>query len=160
MMLRVVQLFGSRLVVQAAGFLTMVVAARGLEPAAFGRYAFTVILAALLAQIPGSGLDLAAVRVSARYWERAPEQARGVLLTAGALKLCVSLLLVALLVGLADPLARIGVLRPDVVTPIRYAALSAFALALTDLALSTLQAQERFEPTLMINLFDGLRNLQ
>lgn len=155
----IAQLFGSRSFGQVAAFLTIVAVARSLDPDAFGLYTFTFTLAALIAQIPGSGLDLSAVRVSARYWEHEPERARGVLLVAGAMKMSLCLGLALLLTALAGPLAALGVMRPELAAAIPAVALGAFALALSELTLSMLQAQERFGQVLVVNVLSAMLKL-
>src|SRR5215210_5574082 len=87
------QVFFARLFGQTAGFLTAVLVARALGPEGFGIYSLALISATLLAQIPGPGADMSAVRVSARYRAHDPERAREVLLVAALAKAIVSIAL-------------------------------------------------------------------
>src|SRR5882724_13579714 len=92
------QAFGSRLSTQVAGFLTAVLVARALGPEGVGVYSLMLISATLLAQLPGPGADMSAVRVSARYRTQCPERAREVLLVAALTKAMASLGLALLVV--------------------------------------------------------------
>jgi O-antigen/teichoic acid export membrane protein len=137
------QAFGARLVAQAAGFVIAVLIARALGPQDFGVYSFMLIGATLLAQVPGAGLDLSAVRISARHRLHEPERAREVLLVAGLVKAGIGLALALLAMLLASQLAGVPG-NPEYVAALRIAAPAALALAMTELLLATLQAYERF----------------
>jgi O-antigen/teichoic acid export membrane protein len=145
------QAFGSRLSTQVAGFLTAVLVARALGPEGFGVYSLMLISATLLAQLPGPGADMSAVRVSARYRTQCPERAREVLLVAALTKAMASLGLALLIVLLAGPLAALFQ-NPASATALRCAALSAFALGMTEYMLATLQAEQRFGRMLGVSL--------
>jgi PST family polysaccharide transporter len=149
---RAAQVFGARLFAQIAGFLTAVLVARALGPESFGVYSLALISATLLAQLPGPGADMTAVRVSARYRAHDPGRAREALLVAGLAKAAVSLALTLAGAALAGPLAALWLDHPLGATALRYAALSAFAIGMTEYMLSTLQAGERFGRMLFVSL--------
>jgi O-antigen/teichoic acid export membrane protein len=146
------QVFGARLFAQAAGFLTAVLVARALGPESFGIYSLALISATLLAQLPGPGADMSAVRVSARYRAHDPERAREVLLVAALAEAAVSLTLALAGVALAGPLAATFFEHPQAATALRCAALSAGAIGMTEYMLATLQAGERFGRMLFVSL--------
>jgi O-antigen/teichoic acid export membrane protein len=146
------QMFGSRLLGQLAGFAVAVLVARELGPAAFGLYSFMLVVALLLASVPGTGLDMAAVRLCSRDWLTNPQRARGMLLVSGVSKgLCVLALALAALL-LAGPLLGGLLERPHLVPPLQAAAPGAVALAMTEFFLAALQTQERFGLMFAINL--------
>ena len=149
---RAAQVFGARLFAQTAGFFTAVLVARALGPESFGVYSLALISSTLLAQFPGPGADMTAVRVSARYRAHSPDQARETLLVAGLAKAAISLALALVGAALAGPLAAIALDHPQGATALRYAALSAFAFGMTEYMLSTLQAGERFGRMLYVSL--------
>jgi O-antigen/teichoic acid export membrane protein len=145
------QAFGARMATQVAGFLTAVLVARALGPEGFGLYSLMLISATLLSQLPGPGADMSAVRVSARYSARDPERACQVLLVAALAKAAISLGLALLVMLFARPLAAL-LHNPDSATALRCAALSAFALGMTEYMLATLQAGQRFGRMLAVSL--------
>jgi O-antigen/teichoic acid export membrane protein len=146
------QVFGARLFGQTAGFLTAVLVARALGPEGFGIYSLALISATLLAQLPGPGVDMSAVRVSARYRAHDLERAREVLLVAALAKAGLSFVLALAGVALAGPLAATFLEHPQGVTALRYAALSAGAIGMTEYMLATLQSGERFGRMLFVSL--------
>lgn len=149
--LAVVQLFSARMAGQVAGFLAAILVARALGPSGFGSYSLALTIALILATVPGGGLDLAVVRVSARHWAGQPGRARDVLLAGGVIRAGAALLLT--LAGLAaawtlnDPLAL-----PALALPVACAALAGFAIAMGDYILAALQARERFGRMFALNL--------
>lgn len=146
------QVFGARLFAQAAGFLTAVLVARALGPESFGIYSLALISATLLAQLPGPGADMSAVRVSARYRAHDPERAREVLLVAALAEASVSLTVALVGLALAGPLAAAFLDHPQGATALRCAVLSAGAIGMTEYMLATLQAGERFGRMLFVSL--------
>ncbi|HEU5101269.1 MAG TPA: lipopolysaccharide biosynthesis protein [Roseiflexaceae bacterium] len=146
------QVFFARLFGQAAGFLTAVLVARALGPEGFGIYSLALIGATLLAQLPGPGADMSAVRVSARYRAHDPDRAREALLVAALAKAAVSLALALAGAALAEPLAATFLAHPQGATALRYAALSAGAIGMTEYMLATLQAGEQFGRMLFVSL--------
>jgi O-antigen/teichoic acid export membrane protein len=145
------QLFGARLFAQAAGFAAAVMVARALGPDAFGHYALMVIVATLLSEVPGAGLDLSAVRLSAGDWPRHPSRARGMLVVAGTTKATCGLSLLLLGVVFASPIASHALARPELALPIQCAALAGVALSMTETLMASLQAQERFGQLFQVN---------
>jgi O-antigen/teichoic acid export membrane protein len=145
------QVFGARLAAQAAGFATAVLIARALGPQGFGVYSFMLIAATLMAQVPGAGLDMSAVRVSARHRERDPERARQVLLVAGIGKTLLGLALALLGVLVAGWLAGGELGPPESAAALRFAAAASLALALTEFTIAALQAYERFGAMLAVS---------
>lgn len=136
-------MFGARVIGQAAGLAVTVLAARELGPTAFGLYSFVVVGAVLLADLPGAGIDLSAVRVSARHWTRDPDRARGVLLASGAVKIAVAAALCGVTALAAETVARpLG--HAALTDAARFAAVSAVGLALLEYGVAVLQARERF----------------
>jgi len=146
------QVFGARLFAQAAGFLTAVLVARALGPESFGIYSLALISATLLAQLPGPGADMSAVRVSARYRAHDPERAREVLLVAALAEASVSLIVALVGIALAGPLAATFLEHPQGATALRCAVLSAGAIGMTEYMLATLQAGEHFGRMLFVSL--------
>jgi O-antigen/teichoic acid export membrane protein len=138
------QVFGSRIAAQAAGMAVTVIVARQLGPALFGTYAFATVAALVLAQLPGVGLDMSAVRLSAAARADAPQRARGVLLAAGGVKLLAGLLLIVAIWATTLLSPALAPISAEFVLPLRYAVVAALALALTEFAVAALQAHECF----------------
>lgn len=138
-----VQLLASRLAGQAAGFLVALIAARELGPEAFGVFAFAIVAIALLQELPGAGLDLSAVRFSARRWADQPERAQAILRLAGGVKVACSLAVGTLAVLLAMPVATL-LDRPALAAPLIVAGVAAIAVAATEFLLAALQSREQF----------------
>jgi O-antigen/teichoic acid export membrane protein len=149
--LAVVQLFGSRMAGQVAGFLAAILVARAVGPEAFGLYSVAVTIAIILAAVPGGGLDLAVVRVTARHWTMAPERSHNVLFAGGLIRLAAALLLT--IIGLVVAWLLQGPLdRAALAAPVACAALAGLAIGMTDYMLATFQARERFRPMFTLNL--------
>lgn len=146
------QLFGSRMIGQIAGFAVAAVVANELGPEAFGLYAFMQAMGLLLAGLPGAGLDMATVRLCARDWEQQPDRARGMMVVAGSSKAVCALAMLLLGLALADVVLGQVLQRPDLVLPLRFAALGALALAMTEFMLAALQTQERFGQMFLVNV--------
>jgi O-antigen/teichoic acid export membrane protein len=146
------QVYASRAIAQAASLLTTVLLARALDPTAVGLYSFAVILAMLLADVSGAGLDLAAVRFAARDASTDPARARGVLVLAGLMKGGCALALSLVVLALAHPLAGAWLGRPELVGPIRFGAVAGVGIAMTEYAFSALQARERFGHVVLVNV--------
>jgi O-antigen/teichoic acid export membrane protein len=140
-----VQVFGSRIAGQAAGVLAAVVAARVLGPEAFGQYSFALVAALLMAQFPGTGLDIAVVRASAGLRVASPERARGVLLVAGGGKLALGACVALAALAVTAPGAAHNESLAGLARPLRAAALAALGLAATEFGVAALQAHERFD---------------
>jgi O-antigen/teichoic acid export membrane protein len=155
----ILQLFGSRMTGQAAGFLAAILVARALGPEGFGPYSLALTLALVLAAVPGGGLDLAVVRVSARYWSQRPERGWGVLLVGGLARGGAALVLT--IAGLVAAWALNSPLldRPELALPVACSALAGFATAVTDYVLAALQARERFGRMLVLNLIGAALKL-
>ncbi|HEX2184073.1 MAG TPA: hypothetical protein VHN78_01035, partial [Chloroflexota bacterium] len=81
------------------------VKARALGPEAFGLYAFAILTAALLSEIPGAGLDLSAVRSAAGHWTTDAARARRIMVAAGGIKLSCGLALAGIGILAAGPVA-------------------------------------------------------
>jgi O-antigen/teichoic acid export membrane protein len=144
------QVFGARLVAQAAGFVIAVLIARVLGPHGFGVYSFMLIAATLLAQVPGPGLDMSAVRVSARSRATDPERSRLALRVAGAAKAVLGAILAITVVVAASALPVQWLGQAENAGALRIAGPAALALALTEFVLATLQAYERFGRLLVV----------
>lgn len=142
---------GSRALGHGAGFIVTVLVARELGPVALGLYSFALVVATLLSEVPGAGLDLTAVRLSARDWGAEPARARGVLLVAGLTKGVWTLGVAWAALVLADPIARLFG-RPELAPPLRFGAITGVALAMTEYLFAMLQIQERFGRILTVNL--------
>lgn len=138
------QVFGSRIVGQAASVIVALVIARVLGPADFGLYSFAIVTTLLLAQLPGTGLDMSAVRLSAREGSVNQEGARGILVVAGGTKLAFGLVLILASTVIADASVQNGFIQAELALPLRIAAVSALGLAMTEFTIATLQVQERF----------------
>lgn len=147
-----VQVFGSRIVGQAAGVLTAVIAARVLGPEAFGLYSVGLVATVLLAQFPGSGLDMTAVRLSARDRDDAPERARGTLVLAARVKCGLGALIAVVGLLVINAPAWQVIARPELAAPLRAAVLAAVALAATEYAIAALQVYERFGRILSVSI--------
>ena len=146
-----IQMFSSRALGQAAGIAVIVIVARELGPGALGLYSVALVIATLLADVPGAGLDLCAVRLSSRDGLANPPRARGVLLIAGLTKAAWGVIVAALALALADPVARL-IGRPELALPLRFAAVAGVAVGMTEYVLAALQAQERFRHILAVSL--------
>jgi O-antigen/teichoic acid export membrane protein len=135
-----------------------VLLARALDPASVGLYSFALIVATLLADLSGAGLDQSAIRFSARDRVSDPARARSVLLLAGAAKAGCAVGLSLLVLLLAGPVAGSWLARPELAGPIRLAAVAAVGLAMTEYAFSALQAGEHFRNVFAVNVaVAGLR---
>lgn len=144
------QIFLAQATAQAAGFAVAVVVARQLGAEAFGMYAFTLVVAVLLAQFPGAGLDMAAMPLGARYWPLDRKRAQSILSLSAALKLGLGVVVAGLGTVLADPIAQGVFQRGELATLIRVAVWWAIALALTDAMLVALQARERIRAIMAV----------
>jgi O-antigen/teichoic acid export membrane protein len=130
---------------QVMTFLVMISLARELEPATFGIYAFAVFVGASLSELSlGTGVDLAAIRLSAPYWQSSPERAWLVFQLVGVVKIALGVSILLLGVVGADFVGNVLLNRPEFVAALRTAAVAVLALTLTEFALSILQARERF----------------
>lgn len=157
--LATLQLFGSRTVAQAAGFLSAIIVARALGPEGFGAYSLALIVTPIIAAIPGGGLDLAIVRLSAPLWRDQPARARGLVLLGGLARGGIAMLLTGLALMVARTLGQPPFDRSDLVLPIAGAALAGLATAITDYLLATLQAREDFGQIMVLNLVGALLRL-
>jgi O-antigen/teichoic acid export membrane protein len=139
-----VQAAGTRAFMQVSSFIVMIALARALGPEPFGIYAFGVLVGTSVGELVlGMGVDIAAMRVSAPYWERVPQRAWAVFQLVGAGKLVVGLgLMVVGLVG-AEYAGDSILGRPELVIALRTAFVAALAVALTELGLAILQARQR-----------------
>ncbi|HEX2038046.1 MAG TPA: oligosaccharide flippase family protein [Chloroflexota bacterium] len=143
--------FGAKMVGQGAGLLASVLVARALGPEAFGLYAFAILTAALLSEIPGAGLDLSAVRTAAGHWTTDAARARRIMLAAGGIKLSCGLALAGIGILAAGLVATYLLGRPELAHPIRVAAVGAVLLATTELVLAVYQARERYGEMLAVS---------
>jgi O-antigen/teichoic acid export membrane protein len=149
------QLLGSRVAGQATGFLAATLVARWLGPDAFGLYSFALVVATLLSQLAGTGLDLSAVRVSARHWTTRPARARAVVVMATLSKASFGLCVGAPMLVLAGPVAERLLGRPELALSLQFGAIGALLLAVTDALLAALQGRERFGQMLVVNVISA-----
>jgi len=138
------QVFGARLLSQVTTLVASVLIARELGPGAFGAYAFCLALAMVVSDIPGSGLDMSAVRVSAGTWARSPGRARSALAVTASTKAGFGLSVAAFGLLAGDWLAADALGQPHLALPLKIAALAALPLGLNESMLAILQTQERF----------------
>jgi O-antigen/teichoic acid export membrane protein len=151
-------MLGSRALGHGASFLVTVLVGRQLGPVALGLYAFALVVATLLSEVPGAGLDLSAVRLGARDWITRPARVRGVLLVAATTKGVWTLGVASALLLLAEPLGRL-LGRPELASPLRFGAITGVALAMTEYLFATLQIQERFGRILVVNVIAAASRL-
>jgi O-antigen/teichoic acid export membrane protein len=149
------QLFGARILGQTAGFAATLLVARSLAPDEFGRYAFAASAALLLSQIPGAGLDLSAVRLSAPAWRTDPTRARGILWLSVLARAAFGALIIGLGLAFADWLTAHVVQRAEFAEALRVAVVAAACLGLTESMLASLQSQERFGSMFGINVISA-----
>lgn len=129
---------------QVTTLVASVLIARELGPGAFGAYAFCLALAMVVSDIPGSGLDMSAVRVSAGTWARSPGRARSALAVTASTKAGFGLSVAAFGLLAGDWLAADALGQPHLALPLKIAALAALPLGLNESMLAILQTQERF----------------
>lgn len=126
-------------------FLVTVSLARELGPTGFGIYALAILVGTSLSELLlGTGVDMAAVRLSAPHWHEHPERAWSVFRLVGLIKTILGAGL--FLVGFfsAEFLSEVLLHRPESAIALRTAAVAVLALALTEFALSILQARQDF----------------
>lgn len=146
------QVFGARSLSQGATLVASVLIARELGPGSFGAYAFCLALAMVLSDIPGSGLDISAVRVSAGNWAWSPGRARSALAVTASTKAGFGLTVSAFGLLAGDWLAADALGQPHLTMPLKIAALAALPLGLSESMMAILQTRERFGRMLALNV--------
>ncbi|MHB8376480.1 MAG: oligosaccharide flippase family protein [Dehalococcoidia bacterium] len=152
---RATAIAGAQLFNQAATLVMMVLAARALLPHDYGLFALALATAMAVSLIPGVGLDWAAVRISSAHAVVDSLRAHDTLLAGAYLKAaCAGIVSLALLV-VGGPIALFALDRPGVGAALFVGALAAFALAITNYSLSTLQARMLHARFISLNLAAG-----
>lgn len=153
---RAIAIAGAQLFNQASTLVMMVLAARALLPHDYGLFALALATAMAVSLIPGVGLDWAAVRISSAHAVANALRANDTLVAGAYLKAaCAGVASLAVL-ALGEPIALFMLDRPGVASALLVGALAAFALAITNYSLSTLQARMLDARFISLNIAAGL----
>ena len=149
--LEVALIAGSQLSNQGATLLLLILAARALDPPAYGLFALALGTAMAVSLIPGVGIDWAAVRISSSQAVESIQRSHETLRVGAEVKIACAVVACTIVLAFSQPVA-VMLDRPGVGTAMRVGALAAFALAITNYCLSTLQARALYQRFISMNL--------
>ncbi len=126
------------------GFAANLIMANGLTPATYGLLSMALAVMVIVQQTCGSGIDLSMVRLAAPYVQTDPARSQQIFKTALHIKLLFGITAIIVLWIVAEPAARFLLEKPELETPLRWAALGILGAALYGWILARFQAEERF----------------